>query len=416
MNLEKNNMMNKIKNMTLLFDREWFERIHLYKDVGMIPIYLHNLYGLKTHIVFYDNTSNRDLNNIEFGVNLIRLKKIFFKKNKYLNKYFSPMTFYLIKNSKKIDILMLFHMKNINYFYRFIYKILNPKGKVYLKLDMDFRSINWIYNNYEYYNKNKNILFLKNGFIEYLKILRRSYRFKKWKKQLSRFDLVSCETKLICDQLNKYLNIDKNINLTTIPNGFSRIGIENIKIRNFEEKENLIITVGRIGSYQKNNEMLLNILKDINLKDWKVYFIGPIEDKFNIIIENFYKNNPLYKNKVIFYGPIINRNELFDYYNRSKVFCLTSRWESYGLVLNEALYFGNYIISTNVGIASEITKNGKIGSLIQEGDENTFKNELSKIICGENNISKYYNEIKDHCYNNYLWENIVKDLYSKLLL
>src|SRR5690606_17243301 len=59
-----------------------------------------------------------------------------------------------------------------------------------------------------------------------------------------------------------------------IPNGVSKV--KGVEILEFKGKENIIITVGRIGTYQKNNQMMLEALSGLNLQDWKIYFIGPI--------------------------------------------------------------------------------------------------------------------------------------------
>lgn len=66
-------------------------------------------------------------------------------------------------------------------------------------------------------------------------------------------------------------------------------------------------------------------------------------------------------NIVILVGNIENKNLLYDYYNRAKVFLLTSRLEGFAIVYPEALKFGNYIITTDVGGAKDITNNGQIG-------------------------------------------------------
>ena len=77
-------------------------------------------------------------------------------------------------------------------------------------------------------------------------------------------------------------------------------------------------------------------INDLDLKNWKVYLIGPIHPDFQIKIDTFYQQYPDKKNQVIFTGAIYNKKELWSYYNKAKVFVLTSRWESYALVLNEA--------------------------------------------------------------------------------
>lgn len=402
--------MNKIKNMILIFDWEWFERVHLYKDVGMIPIYLQRLYGIEANILFYNSQTNKDLKNKEMGINLVRLNKNFLNKIKFLRRFITPIILYLIKNAKKTDMLMLFHIKEANYLYRKIYKFLNPKGKVYLKLDMDLNGLNWLEENYVYSKKSKKIIEIRYGLREYLKRFVRSYRIRKIQKQLELFDIVSTETDYGLEKLNALINIKKKINIIKITNGFSN----EIDKKITGKKENKIITVGRIGNHLKNNEFLLDCLKEIDMRDWKVYFVGPIEEQFNKIIYDFYNKFPEKRANVIFTGNINDKEELFDMYDSSKVFCLTSRSEGFPLVFPEALYFGNYVISTEIGAEKDVIINDKIGKIVKQNDKNALKAELQDIINGKIRLDNFADDIKRHSEDNFMWEKIVTQLYERI--
>lgn len=84
---------------------------------------------------------------------------------------------------------------------------------------------------------------------------------------------------------------------------FDNLGLSEIS---YKEKENLIISVGRFGSYQKNTDMMLDAFEKIDLKNWKVRLIGPITDSFatNTVskyterIEAFYKKRPDLRKKL----------------------------------------------------------------------------------------------------------------------
>lgn len=383
----------EIKNATLIFD--YFEMVHYYKDPGMILNYLNKLYNIDVCVVSYSKTNNSEtlyLNNLK----ILKLKKSFI----------DPFILYLFKNAKNIDLLILFHNRQKNYFYRFLYKLLNPVGKTYLKLDFNIYNMNEIESFYEANQKIKNILEIKNGIIRYLKIIKKFFLYNKIKKELSKFNIVSVETKKI---YKKFKDILKLNNLYNITNGFDNLSQDIPEILPFDKKQDIILTVGRIGSMQKNNQMLLNVLKKLNLKNWKMYFIGPIENIFIETINNFYKEKSELKEKVFFLGNIDNRKELYSWYNKSKVFCLTSLWEGFALVLPEALYFGNYIIGTNVGAIDEITENNKIGKIIEINDENELLIELQKIIDGKKDLKQYYEKILIKR-NEYLWGNIIQYL------
>ena len=390
-------MQNK-KTLVLLFD--YFYDVHFYKDVGMIPYYFHKMFGFNSTIVSYSQDKNTEEDCK--GVIIKKIKKILL----------DPFILYILKNSKNIDLLMMFHNKEKNYFYRKLFKFLKPQGLTYLKLDMNVYNVEELECFYNSFIKFKDIFKLKIKFIEKIKTIKRYFLYKKIKKELAQFDIVSIENKIFYEKLKQILSLN---NLYYIPNGFFDLD-ENIPpVLSYDKKENIIITVGRIGAKEKNNEMLLNTLERIDLKDWKVYFIGPIEKEFLLKINDFYFRFPKYKEKVFFTGEIKDRNKLYDFYNKSKVFCSTSLWESFGIAMLEAAYFGNYIIGTDTGAIQEITNKGRLGTIIEFNNIEMLAKELQSIINQEKNIEKYCEEIKDFCRKKFLWSNIIQE-FSKIIL
>lgn len=126
--------------------------------------------------------------------------------------------------------------------------------------------------------------------------------------------------------------------------------------------------------------MLLESLAHINPAGWKFYFIGPIEPAFQSKIDRFYKNFPDKLSSIIFTGPIHDKQKLWEHYNSAKVFVLTSRWESYGLVLVEARRFGCYLVSTDVGAARDLIGNNECGEYIKQEDAVGLQQALQRII------------------------------------
>ena len=157
-------------------------------------------------------------------------------------------------------------------------------------------------------------------------------------------------------------------------------------------------------------ELLLKILAKVDLKDWKFYLIGPIENNFQSSINHFYRQNPSKKESVIFTGSIYDKKELFEYYNKSRVFVLTSRHEGFAFALVEAAYMKNYIVSTNVGGAEDVLDytNGVLIDPMDENISHLFTMELEKIIDNweymvDNNIVSKKGE------GELTWENILQN-------
>lgn len=387
--------MNK-KKLVLFYTLKELRNIGLYKDVGLVPYYLSKYYELESDIIYsnekkieimekFRNIKLKELNYYNFGKTIKKIDKF---------KIFENISFYsyLFKKAKRIDYLMFFHLGIDKFFLILFYKFLNKKGKIYLKLDMDKKAVN-------FYNQN-----FKNIF--------RKIQKKFLKNFLKNIDLISCETKECFDEIreNGLCNFDISDKLIRIQNGFDEEYLieNNTKVKNFEEKENIMITVGRIGTEQKNNEMLLKVINKMDLKDWKIYIIGPYTEEFKEYYDSFIKNNSDKKDKVILVGNIENKNLLYDYYNRAKVFLLTSRWEGFAIVYPEALRFGNYIITTDVGGAKDITNNGEIGGVTEIENEEQYKNEILKVINEEINLKEKYNQSLEWSEENFLWNNIVK--------
>lgn len=368
------------------------ENFHLVKDVGQLPYFMYKTEGYDAELVSYKNNTE-----YPFLENEVKGLKLNFIPNKGRFLYFEiGVLYYLWNFSKSIDVLNLFHFKKDNFLYLLIYKIVNPKGKAYIKLDMDilfFKDYNaFLFSNYT----------LKNFFLKAL---------TSWIFKLT--NVFSVETDQARDYLLKVYPELKN-KLICIPNGVDNIYLDQeIPVKPFHEKENIILTVGRIGTEQKNTELLLDALKISDLKDWKVYILGPIEESFKKYIADFYREFPQMENKVIFTGNITNRKELFDWYNRAKIFCLSSRYEGFPIAFPEALYYGNYILTSPVSSAEHITSNGKYGTITEAYDKK-FSKAIQKSIEPSFLTAQRYEEIRSFSKENFTWPDIVKKLADKL--
>lgn len=382
--------MKQKKTFTTIFTDA--ENFHLVKDVGQLPYFMFKTEGFHSNLVSYKNSESYSFLNKEVkGLELTLIPKkgrIFYFEIGILS--------YLLSHSKTIDVLNLFHFKKGNFLYLLIYKLLNPKGKSYIKLDMDilfFKKYNsFFFSNYK----------IKNYFLQILT----SWIFKFT-------DILSVESE---DAKQYLLQVYPELKdkLICIPNGIDDISIQQeILVKPYQEKENIILTVGRIGTDQKNTELLLDALKLIDLKDWKVYIIGPIEEEFKSHINTFFQELPQLKDKVIFTGNISDRLELFDWYNRAKIFCLSSRHEGFPIAFPEALYFGNHIITSPVSSAKHITENGQYG-IIAEPTAQDFAMAIQKSIAPNYLSEEKFRAIRDFSMNNFVWTKIVKKLAEKL--
>lgn len=360
----------KRRKLTLIFNH--FEEEHLGKDVFIVPYYLGKQNNCDVTIVYPRSETNTHFPSEIKGVKLIALK---FKRNSFNFLFYKEFNFffYLIKNAKKIDILMRFHYTIETVIMILLYKFINRNGIAYVKADINLNQI-------------KSDGITGKG----LKLI-----IKKWLYDLfpSKIDIISCET---LDAFNKITRASSSMydfgnKLILMPNGFDEDYLNGLGIREkkFEEKENLIITVGRLGSLPKNTEMFIRAIENLKLGNWRICLIGPVEDSLKSTIRDFYNRFPDKKESVLFEGPIYSKKELWEFYNKAKVFVLTSRWESYALVLNEAKRFRNYLISTEVGAFHDLSEGGFYGKSVAQDDAMELSSTLQKIINNEIEINVY---------------------------
>lgn len=155
----------------------------------------------------------------------------------------------------------------------------------------------------------------------------------------------------------------------------------------------ILITVGRFSyrnGYGKGFDILMR-LAETKLKGIGIYIIGdePTEEFVKWKAENQLHN--------IHFVEFKKKEELALYYNAADVFCLLSRKDAWGLVINEAMMFGLPIVgSDKCGAVLDLIENGKNGYIVSLDKENEIADAITKIFkdadirdCMKvNNISK----------------------------
>lgn len=372
------------------------ENVHLTKDLGQIPFFLHHVHQYNSSIVSYKN--NKEYSNLQGEVNGLNLE--FIENTGRISFLEKGVLKYIKQHAKKIDILNLYIFSKFTFVYGILYKMYNPKGFLYLKLDG--------YN--ETFLKETKIKHsinpLKNSILKWLE-----------KQFLKKVDLITIENSIGEDLVkNKYPIIADKV--MYLPVGVNDLFLHEKflnKFTCFEQKENIILTVGRIGEEIKNNEMMLRALSQINFKDWKMIFVGAINPKFQLFYDEWIKSYPQLKDKLIFTGEIHDREKLYDWYNRAKIFCMTSWKESFCHSIGEALYFGNYIIGTE-GIVSmqDLTDHEKYGAILKADDDKGMANKLQQIINDQSTLSELFPEIVNFSRKNFVWSKIVGKIHKRI--
>lgn len=371
------------------------ENVHLTKDLGQIPYYMHKLYGYDGRVASYRNSPA--YTNLEGEVKGLQLD--FFENTGRLSFAEKGALKYLRANARKIDVLTLYIFSKHSFVYGIYYKWLNPGGFLFLKLDG--------YNE-TFSNKNKIVHSTKRIKNFLLRQLEKIF--------LKKVDLITIENregeKLVKDMFpscaGKIMYLPVGVNDIFLRKTFGD------KLRTFSEKENIILTTGRIGEEIKNNEMMLRALTRVDMKTWKMVFVGPVNPRFMIFFDELCQQFPDLRSRVTFTGAIDDRVRLYEWYNRARIFCMTSRAESFCHSIAEALYFGNYIIGTE-GIMSmkDITDSGKYGLTLKHNDHEALAAALQQLINDTSGIERLYPEIIAYSRQNFVWSRIIETLYKK---
>lgn len=335
-----------------------------YKDCGMFLYTLAKYFNWNSTYVYYKTRESDTVWNQEFSsyVNTICIGETSdYKKQIELAKL------YLREHIHEFDVIMFFNYGSTVWKLAKYCKQLKPDIAVYSKLDMGIGG-------FEHFCGNKPFMWLRN----YAEKLKSQY-----------VDLFTVETKSYFDLLSK-TSVFRN-RLGYLPNGVSTLDI-NVNEIDCISKENIVITVGRLGEYVKNNELLLDAIKllpDDIVKKWKFMFIGPSTEAFIQTVKNFKEIYPEKADSIIMTGNITDRMQLYTYCRRAKIICMTSRTEGACIATLESMFFGAYPIITNYSdFALDTTNWGNCGRIVENGNSDKLSAELYNAMVDNDLLSK----------------------------
>lgn len=167
-----------------------------------------------------------------------------------------------------------------------------------------------------------------------------------------------------------------------------------------------IFNIGFLGGLNNNNkglDLLLKSVSQLERRDFVLHIGGN-----GILLDNFKKmaRELGVEQNCKFYGEI-SRNEIADFYSKLDLFVLPSRYETFGIVLIEAMACGIPVIATKCGGPQEIVT-PTTGILIQKENTEELK---SAIISLSENLKSYSKE----AIRNYANANFGKEVFIEHL-
>ena len=199
------------------------------------------------------------------------------------------------------------------------------------------------------------------------------------------------------------------------------IVINNVVDDYFHEEKTAVISskkrILHISCFDEQAKNLSGILRAVeklskSRNDFELIIIGTGVD-FEMI-HDYSKTLNIPKGTIQFLGEKTPQ-EVAGWFRNSDIFVLFSNYETAGVVIAESLVSGVPVISTKVGIASEVIDN-HCGKVIQIGDEDELTEAMNYML---ENLEKYNRDAIKETYRNMFSYNVIgkkiADVYQEVL-
>jgi len=210
----------------------------------------------------------------------------------------------------------------------------------------------------------------------------------------------------------------KEEKLKLVPEG---VDIKRFEMTSIKEKDSVtLLFAGRIAR-NRRVENIIRALKEINDRV-RLMVVGS-EEKTSSVSRGGYLDELIalvkklgIEKRVQFVGPKFD-DALVEWYRSADIFVYTSKYESFGQPLLEAAAAGLPVISTPVGVAKELIRDGETGYLV-EFDNPLMLAESIKALLNEQVRSKCGKRIKELVKKNFSWDGIIDkymNIYQELI-
>lgn len=312
--------------------------VELVKDCGLIPYILYKNHGHDVSMVgAYSGP-------YPYCERYVKGMKMEFLPNGGITEKMR----YIGANAKNIDALLLRGCYPSNFPVAEVYKRANPAGRIYVGLDANS---DWM----------DRIKWDEPAFIKFM----------------DDCDVIATS----CSSVQKYLNEKWPWKIEYIPNGwydFSHRQKEPV----FENKKNIILTVGRLGTEQKATEVLMEAFAQIadKVPGWHLRLVGSVEEPFRTYIKEYFGRFPHLAGCVRFVGLLTDREKLFKEYKDAKIFAMPSDVEGGAPnVVSEALHAGCVTAVTKFDAYEDATDHGRCGLSAERRDVDGFAGILYRL-------------------------------------
>jgi glycosyltransferase involved in cell wall biosynthesis len=340
----------------------------LNRDVGQIGQTLKNELGYNTEV---------------WGLSVVWKEKEFILDNQFWKSLSSRFQIFvsLWKEAKNISVLHLYHIWHFTFLFALLYRLRNPQGTIYVKLDCPY-SWKW------------DIAFIFTRLV------------------LSVVDYIGVEDRRYLDHfISRYPYFWDKFLFT--PSGAIEIDAYIWKV----QKKKRLALAGRFWDPVKNYELFLDVLESGNidfLNDYEIYFVGWYTDVFwdrvKKLQQKFWDIWP----HIVLAWFLQQKSELYDILAETEIFIHTSNHEWEPNVQFDAMFCGCYVVSTDVGsISQNYPEESSIFYTIN--DSIALYEVLKRTIIEPSILSRHNSSfLQKYCLDNFVWKKSLEPLISKL--
>ena len=212
----------------------------------------------------------------------------------------------------------------------------------------------------------------------------------------------SCRMELIA---NYHIPEEK---VEVVYNGIDASKVHRVKtnLKDEFECENLLLFLGRLTK-QKGVEFLIKAMPLLKYYDTKLVIAGSGPEEANL--RDLVSRLNL-KGSVIFAGAVDERRKL-EFLSASDVFVCPSLWESFGVILLEAMACKTPIVSTNVASIPEVV--GECGVLVEPRNPEQLSKGIGRLLDDRKYAKRLAQRAYERLIDNFTAENMA-DRYIKL--
>lgn len=201
-------------------------------------------------------------------------------------------------------------------------------------------------------------------------------------------------------------------NVTSVGVG---VDTDNFQSKNICEEQTIKISqdnfnllyVGKIEE-RRNSFFLLKVMEEVCRRQERIncIIIGNGEQEYTSRFLD--KAQKLIDIGRLQYYPEVTQQQLANVYQNTQLMLFPSRYEIFGMVLVEAVYFGIPVISTLNGGADMLIQNEKNGWILQGENINEWVQLIEKIYLDEEIYNRISNSLKRDVNTNIFWDGLVE--------